>query len=97
MALRTERLVARLLFFGGVASVALMLAGIYAFLFAAGHLPGFADPLFTIVAIQFVAVLALVGLLAVFTWRRTNGALLGAIVCGLLVTWYIVAGQATHV
>ena len=76
---------------------ALMLAGIYAFLFAAGHLPGFADPLFTIVAIQFVAVLALVGMLAVFTWRRTNGALLGAIVCGLLVTWYVVAGQATHV
>jgi hypothetical protein len=76
---------------------ALMLTGIYAFLFASGHLPGFADPLFTIVAIQFVAVLALVGLLAVFTWRRTNGPLLGAVVCGLLVTWYVVAGQATHV
>jgi pimeloyl-ACP methyl ester carboxylesterase len=76
---------------------ALMLAGIYAFLFATGHLPGFADPLFTIVAIQFVAVLALVGLLAVFTWRRTNGPLLGAVVCGLLITWYVVAGQATHV
>ena len=46
---------------------------------------------------QFVAVLALTGGLAVFTWRRTNGALLGAVVCGLLITWYIVAGQATHV
>jgi hypothetical protein len=79
------------------AGFALMLAGIYAFLFATGHLPGFADPLFTIVAIQFVAVLALTGVLAVYTWRRTNGPLLGAVVCGLLVTWYVVAGQATHV
>ncbi|MGE0159475.1 MAG: alpha/beta hydrolase [Gemmatimonadales bacterium] len=74
-----------------------MLAVLYGHLFAAGRLPGFADPLFTIVGIQFVAVLPLTGLLAVFTWRRTNGAWLGAIVCGLLVTWYIVAGQATHV
>jgi pimeloyl-ACP methyl ester carboxylesterase len=76
---------------------AVMMAGIYWSLFATGHLPGFADPLFTIVAIQFVAVLALTGALAIFTWRRTNGALLGAIVCGLLITWYLVAGQATHV
>ena len=76
---------------------ALMLTIIYGLLFTTGHLPGFADPLFTIVAIQFVAVLALSGLLAVFTWRRTNGPLLGAVVCGLLVTWYVVAGQATHV
>jgi hypothetical protein len=80
-----------------VGGFALMMVGIYAFLFATGHLPGFADPLFTIVAIQFVAVLALTGLLAVFTWRRTNGPILGAVVCGLLVTWYVVAGQATHV
>jgi hypothetical protein len=76
---------------------ALMLTAAYALLFGTGHLPGFADPLFTIVGIQFVAVLALTGVLTVFTWRRTNGPLLGAAVCGLLVTWYIVAGQATHV
>ena len=74
-----------------------MMAVIYGLLFTTGHLPGYADPLFTIVAIQFVAVLALTGLLAVFTWRRTNGPLLGAVVCGFLVTWYVVAGQATHV
>jgi hypothetical protein len=74
-----------------------MLVAVYALLFATGRLPGFADPLFTIVGIQFVAVLALTGLLAVFTWRRTNGPMLGAVVCGLLVTWYVVAGQATHV
>jgi hypothetical protein len=76
---------------------ALMLTAAYALLLETGHLPAFADPLFTIVGIQFVVVLALAGILAVFTWKRTNGPLLGATVCGLLVTWYIVAGQATHV
>ncbi|HET9949978.1 MAG TPA: alpha/beta fold hydrolase [Longimicrobiales bacterium] len=85
----------------GVAAAAggftLMIAALYAWLLAAGHLPAWADPLFTIVGIQFVAVLAATGVLAIFTWRRTNGALLGALVCGLLVTWYVVAGQATHV
>jgi hypothetical protein len=79
------------------AGFTLMLAIIYGLLFTTGHLPAFADPLFTIVAIQFVAVLALTGVVAVFSWRRTDGPMLGAIVCGLLVTWYVVAGQATHV
>jgi hypothetical protein len=71
---------------------------LYVWLFATGHLPTSlgVDVLFTVIAIQFVPVLALTGLVAVFTWRRTNGALAGAVVCGLLVTWYIVAGQATH-
>ncbi|MGD2132693.1 MAG: alpha/beta fold hydrolase [Maricaulaceae bacterium] len=74
-----------------------MVAGIYIWLFATGAVPSFADALFSIVAMQFVAVLAIVGLIAVFTWRRTNGPLSGALICGLFVTWYIVAGQATHV
>ncbi len=76
-----------------------MLATFYASLFLTGHLPtGLGiDVLFTIVAIQFVPVLALTGIVAVYTWRRTNGVLTGALMCGLLVTWYIVAGQATHV
>ncbi|HUF76208.1 MAG TPA: alpha/beta fold hydrolase [Longimicrobiales bacterium] len=77
---------------------ALMVAVLYAWLFATGHLPNAlgVDVLFTVIAIQFVPVLAVTGLVAVFTWRRTNGALAGAVICGLLVTWYIVAGQATH-
>lgn len=77
----------------------MMVAALYAWLFATGHLPNALgiDVLFTVIAIQFVPVLALTGVVAVFTWRRTNGALAGALICGLLVTWYIVAGQATHV
>jgi len=77
----------------------MIVAALYAWLFATGHLPNALgiDVLFTVIAIQFVPVLALTGVVAVFTWRRTNGALAGALIGGLLVTWYIVAGQATHV
>ncbi|MEQ1857531.1 MAG: alpha/beta fold hydrolase [Longimicrobiales bacterium] len=77
---------------------ALMVGALYATLFATGHLPDVAGvgALFAVIAIQFKPVLAATGLIAVFAWRRTNGALTGAVVCGLLVTWYIVAGQATH-
>jgi pimeloyl-ACP methyl ester carboxylesterase len=50
----------------------------------------------TIVAIQFLPLLMLMALIATFTFRRTNSYVPGALICGLLVTWYIVAGQATH-
>lgn len=78
---------------------AVMLAGLYAYLFSAGHLPGVwgINALFAVIAIQFKPVLAATGVISVFAWRRTNGALTGALICGLLVTWYIIAGQATHV
>jgi pimeloyl-ACP methyl ester carboxylesterase len=55
--------------------------------------PGFV-PLSTIVAIQFVPLLAIVAIIATFTWRRTGASLPGALICGLFVTWYIVAGTA---
>jgi pimeloyl-ACP methyl ester carboxylesterase len=71
-------------------------AGLYLALFATGHLP-VSNALFSIIAIQFVPILAATGVIAVFTWRRTNQALPGALICGLFVTWYLVAGQATHV
>ena len=57
--------------------------------------PGFV-PLSTIVAIQFVPLLAIVAIIATFTWRRTGSSLPGALICGLFVTWYIVAGTATQ-
>ena len=45
----------------------------------------------------FGAILTLPGgLLAHFTWRRTGTALPGALICGLLVICYIVAGTATQ-
>lgn len=78
---------------------ALMLTVLYAWLFTTGHLPDAfgVGALLTVIALQFKPVLAATGLISVFAWRRTNGPLVGALVCGLLVTWYIVAGQATHV
>ncbi|WP_155262432.1 MULTISPECIES: alpha/beta hydrolase [Bradyrhizobium] len=57
--------------------------------------PGFV-PLSTIVAIQFVPLLAIVAVIATFTWRRTGSSLPGALIAGLFVTWYIVAGTATQ-
>ena len=53
-------------------------------------------PLSTIVAIQFVPLLAIVAVIATFTWRRTGSSLPGALICGALVTWYVVAGTATQ-
>jgi hypothetical protein len=57
--------------------------------------PGFV-PLSTIVAIQFVPLLAIAAIVATFTWRRTGSSLPGALICGLFVTWYVVAGTATQ-
>lgn len=74
----------------------IMLMAIYSYLFMVGRLPG-VDPLFSIVAIQFVPVLTVTSVISVFTWRRTGSPLTGAMISGLLVTWYVVAGQATHV
>jgi pimeloyl-ACP methyl ester carboxylesterase len=73
-----------------------LVAAIYAWLFATGALPG-TDPLWSVIAIQFAPVLAACAIISVFAWRRTGGALTGALTCGFLVTWYVVAGQATHV
>jgi len=73
----------------------------YGALFLSGKLinplsdPGFV-PLSTIVAMQFVPLLAFVAVVATFTIRRTGSSLPGALICALVVTWYIVAGQATQ-
>ena len=53
-------------------------------------------PLSTIIAIQFVPIFAIVAVIATFTWRRTGSSLPGALICGLFVTWYVVAGTATQ-
>ncbi|WP_029583760.1 S9 family peptidase [Bradyrhizobium sp. URHD0069] len=57
--------------------------------------PGFV-PLSTIIAIQFVPLLGICAVIATFTWRRTGSSLPGALICGILVTWYVVAGTATQ-
>lgn len=68
----------------------------YAALFIDGKLLTAFDPLSTIVAIQFLPLMALIALIGVFTYRRTNSHLPGALICGMFVTWYIVAGTATQ-
>ncbi|MBI5666996.1 MAG: alpha/beta fold hydrolase [Chloroflexi bacterium] len=52
------------------------------------------EPLLTIVAIQFVPLLAIVALILTYFFRKTGHIYVGAFICGLFVTWYIVAGQA---
>jgi pimeloyl-ACP methyl ester carboxylesterase len=73
-----------------------MLGAQYASLFSTGLLLTPTEPLNTIVAIQFVPLLAIVGLIAAFTYRRTNSYVPGAVICALFITWYIVGGTATH-
>jgi hypothetical protein len=74
----------------------------YGALFIAGHLIDPAPtiitsvPLNTIVALQFVPLLAVVAVIATFTWRRTGSSLPGALISGMLVTWYVMAGTATQ-
>jgi len=80
----------------------LLLALQYGALWLSGKLinplpdPGFV-PLSTIVAIQFVPLLAIAAVIATFTWRRTGSSLPGALICGMFVTWYVVAGTAIQV
>ncbi len=40
--------------------------------------------------------LAICAKIATLTWRRTDASLPGALICGLFVTWYVVAGTATQ-
>jgi len=78
-----------------------LLALQYGILWLAGALfnplpdPGFVA-LSTIIAIQFVPLLAIAAVIATFTWRRTGSSLPGALICGVFVTWYVVAGTATQ-
>jgi hypothetical protein len=69
----------------------------YAPLFAAGHLLVPSQALNAIISIQFLPLMIVLAIVSVFTWRRTNDYLPGALISGIFVTWYIVAGTATHV
>jgi pimeloyl-ACP methyl ester carboxylesterase len=71
-----------------------MLAAQYITMAATGLLIDPSQALNTIIAFQFVPILAVVGLIAAFTYRATNDYVPGAFICALFVTWYIVAGTA---
>jgi pimeloyl-ACP methyl ester carboxylesterase len=68
----------------------------YGSLFLTGFLLTPAEALNTIVMMQFVPLLTMVAVLSTFTWRRTGSWLPGALLNGLVVSWYVVAGQATQ-
>jgi hypothetical protein len=68
----------------------------YATLFSTGVLATPEEPLNTIVAIQFVPLLAMIGALAAFTYRRTNSYVPGALICALVLAWYVAGGTAIH-
>lgn len=68
----------------------------YATLFNTGLLATPKEPLNVIVAIQFIPLLAIVGVIAAFTYRRTNSYVPGALICALLISWYVTSGTANH-
>jgi len=68
----------------------------YASLFTTGLLATPSEPLNVIIAIQFIPLMAVVGIIGAFTYRRTNAYVPGALICALLICWYVTAGTATH-
>ena len=68
----------------------------YATLFTTGLLATPKEPLNVIVAIQFVPLLAVIGVIGAFTYRRTNSYVPGALICALLISWYVTSGTANH-
>jgi hypothetical protein len=75
---------------------AVLLIWEYATLFTTGFLGTPSEPLNTIVAIQFVPLLAVIGVIAALTYRRTNSYVPGALICAALLAWYVTGGTATH-
>jgi hypothetical protein len=68
----------------------------YATLFTTGLLATPTEPLNVIVAIQFIPLLAVFGVIGAYTYRRTNSYVPGALICALLVSWYVTSGTANH-
>lgn len=64
-------------------------------LFAGGVAP-LGEPLLSVVAWQFVPLMAIVALLLTYFLYKTGRVYTGAFLAALVVTWYIVAGQAIH-
>jgi pimeloyl-ACP methyl ester carboxylesterase len=69
----------------------------YVPLFLGGTLAIASQPLLTIIAFQFVPLLALAALVSTFCWYRTGTIYTGAFINSILITWYMVAGTAMQV
>lgn len=73
-----------------------LIAWQYIPLFAGGTLADPGESLWSIIAFQFVPLMAIVGALTAYFHRRTGQVYLGAFISAMLVTWIVVASQATH-
>ena len=73
-----------------------LLAYQYTPLLAGGTLATPTQPLWTIIAIQFVPLMAIAGAVMAYFFRKTGLVYVGALVSALLVTWIVVASQAIH-
>ncbi len=74
----------------------LFLIAQYAPLFLGGALLVPGEALNTIISIQFLPLMGIIAVILVFTARRTASPWPGAAICGLFVTWYIVAGTVVQ-
>jgi pimeloyl-ACP methyl ester carboxylesterase len=84
-------------------NVVLLVAGYFIFfayqyipLFSGGTMPFAHLNLATIVMFQYVPIFIMVALVSTYFFRKTGHIYVGAFANGLLVTWIVVAGQATH-
>lgn len=68
----------------------------YAPLLLGGTLAFPAEPLWTIIAFQFLPIMTVVALVNTFFFRLTGRVYVGSFASGLLVTWIVVASQAIH-
>lgn len=75
----------------------ILLSLIYGIFFITGTLITGFDPLSTVIALQFIPLLTAMAVITIFCWRRTGSHRPGALLAGILVTLYVVAGTATQI
>jgi pimeloyl-ACP methyl ester carboxylesterase len=92
VSLRRALLVNVVLMIGGIVLLLLLQ---YIPLMAGSPLP-IDESLLTIVAFQFVPLLTIVALVSTYFFRKTGHIYVGAFLNAMLITWIIVAAQATH-
>ncbi|MEX2581734.1 MAG: alpha/beta fold hydrolase [Gemmatimonadota bacterium] len=68
----------------------------YAPLLAGGTMTIADEPLWTIIAYQLLPLMMIAGLVLTYFNRRTGHVYVGGFVAAMLVTWIVVASQATH-
>ncbi len=53
-------------------------------------------PLYSIVMFQFLPIFTIAALVSTYFYRRTGHIFVGSFLNAMLITWIVVAGQATH-